>query len=150
MERPKHLDPVQSYSENEYLLIANIYTPPLQYHYLKRPYELIPFAAQEIPHPAYFDKNDRPLPENADSKSIAYSVYEIHIKPGFKYQPHPAFAIDADGRPVYLGLDAADLAHVYELQRFQANRHAGADRRRLRVRDQSAWRIRACTRPSSG
>jgi ABC-type transport system substrate-binding protein len=119
MERPKHLDPVQSYSENEYLLIANIYTPPLQYHYLKRPYELIPFAAQEIPHPAYFDKNDRPLPENADSKSIAYSVYEIHVKPGFKYQPHPAFATNADGRPVYLGLDAADLAHVYELRDFK-------------------------------
>jgi hypothetical protein len=41
-ERPKHLDPVQSYSENEYRFIANIYQPPLQYHYLKRPYELIP------------------------------------------------------------------------------------------------------------
>ena len=37
-ERPKHLDPVQSYSENEYVLIANIYQPPLQYHYFKRPY----------------------------------------------------------------------------------------------------------------
>ena len=37
-ERPKHLDPVQSYSENEYTFIANIYQPPLQYHYLKRPY----------------------------------------------------------------------------------------------------------------
>ncbi len=36
-ERPKHLDPVQAYSENEYLLIGSIYTPPLQYHYLKRP-----------------------------------------------------------------------------------------------------------------
>ena len=35
-ERPKHLDPVQSYSENEYTFISNIYQPPLQYHYLKR------------------------------------------------------------------------------------------------------------------
>ncbi|HJT50742.1 MAG TPA: peptide ABC transporter substrate-binding protein, partial [Nitrosospira sp.] len=40
-ERPKHLDPVQSYSSNEILFTAQIYEPPLQYHYLKRPYELI-------------------------------------------------------------------------------------------------------------
>jgi ABC-type transport system substrate-binding protein len=119
MERPKHLDPVQSYSENEYQLIANIYTPPLQYHYLRRPYELIPFAAQEIPHPAYFDSNDRPLPDSIDSKSIAYSVYEIHIKPGCKYQPHPAFAMDGDGRPLYLRLGLADVRHVYELRDFK-------------------------------
>ena len=80
-ERPKHLDPVQSYSENEYVLIANIYMPPLQYHYLKRPYELIPFAAAEMPRPRYFDSNDRPLPETAPADKIAYSVYEIHIRP---------------------------------------------------------------------
>jgi oligopeptide transport system substrate-binding protein len=118
-ERPKHLDPVQSYSENEYLLIANIYTPPLQYHYLKRPYELTLFAAQEIPRPLYFDAADRPLPDNADSKSIAYSVYEIRIKPGFKYQPHPAFAMDVDGRPLYLRLGSKDIEQVYELGDFK-------------------------------
>lgn len=119
MERPKHLDPVQSYSENEYLLIANIYTPPLQYHYLKRPYELTSFAAQEIPHASYYDKNDRPLPDNADSASIAYSVYEIRIKPGFKYQPHPAFAMDVDGRPYYLRLERDDLNGIYNLRDFK-------------------------------
>ena len=47
VERPKHLDPVQSYAENEYVFIAQIYMPPLQYHYLRRPYELIPFGAAE-------------------------------------------------------------------------------------------------------
>lgn len=119
MERPKHLDPVQSYSDNEYQLIANIYTPPLQYHYLKRPYELIPFSAQELPRPAYYDKTDQPLPDNADSKSIAYSVYEIRIKPGFKYQPHPAFALDANGQPTYGKLGPEDLREVYELRDFK-------------------------------
>jgi ABC-type transport system substrate-binding protein len=118
-ERPKHLDPVQSYSDNEYVLIGNIYTPPLQYHYLKRPYELIPLAAQEIPHPTYYDKDDKPLPENADSKTIAYSAYEIRIKPGFKYQPHPAFAKDSDGRPVYLRLTPSDLNGIFELRDFK-------------------------------
>ena len=118
-ERPKHFDPVQAYSDNEYQIIANIYTPPLQYHYLKRPYQLIPFTADEIPRPAYYDKNDRPLPENADSKKIAYSVYEIRIKPGFKYQPSPAFATSADGRPVYLTLTPEDLRGVRELRDFK-------------------------------
>ena len=36
-DRPKHLDPTQSYSEDEARFIAQIYEPPLQYHYLKRP-----------------------------------------------------------------------------------------------------------------
>jgi ABC-type oligopeptide transport system substrate-binding subunit len=36
-ERPKHLDPVSAYSSNEYAIIGQIYEPPLQYHYLKRP-----------------------------------------------------------------------------------------------------------------
>ena len=47
-ERPKHLDPAQAYSENEYEFLAQIYAPPLQYHYLKRPYELISLAASGI------------------------------------------------------------------------------------------------------
>ena len=45
IDRPKHLDPVQAYSENEYEFLAQIYQPPLQYHYLKHPYTLIPQAA---------------------------------------------------------------------------------------------------------
>src|SRR4249920_2174216 len=118
-ERPKHFDPVQAYSDNEYQIIANIYTPPLQYHYLKRPYQLIPFTADQIPRAAYYDKSDRLLPETADSKKIAYSVYEIRIKPGFKYQPHPAFATNADGRPTYLKLGPEELRDVYELRDFK-------------------------------
>src|SRR5258706_1622694 len=48
-DRPKHLDPVQSYASDEALFTRQIYEPPLQYHYLKRPYELIPLTAVEIP-----------------------------------------------------------------------------------------------------
>jgi oligopeptide transport system substrate-binding protein len=118
-ERPKHLDPVQAYSENEYLLIGSIYTPPLQYHYLKRPYELIPYTVTEMPRVTYYDASDRPLPDSADAKVIAYSVYEMHLKPGFKYQPHPAFAADAQGKPINLSLTAEDLRDVYALRDFK-------------------------------
>ena len=90
-ERPKHLDPAQAYSENEYEFLANIYAPPLQYHYLKRPYQLVPLAASEMPRVIYQDKKHIPLSDTAAPGRIAYSVYEIHIKPGMRYQPHPAF-----------------------------------------------------------
>src|SRR5512146_2887792 len=54
-ERPKHLDPVQSYSENEATINAQIYEAPLQYQYLKRPYQLIPRTAVALPKPIYYD-----------------------------------------------------------------------------------------------
>ena len=90
-ERPKHLDPAQAYSENEYEFLALVYAPPLQYHYLKRPYQLVPLAASEMPRVTYLDKDRRRLPDKAAAERIAYSVYEIRIKPNMRYQPHPAF-----------------------------------------------------------
>ena len=73
-ERPKHLDPVQSYSSNEITFTAQIYEPPLQYHYLKRPHTLIPCSAAEMPQARYYDAHDRPLPANAAVTAVAYTV----------------------------------------------------------------------------
>ncbi|MFZ2301953.1 MAG: ABC transporter substrate-binding protein [Gallionella sp.] len=115
-ERPKHLDPAQAYSENEYEFLAQIYAPPLQYHYLKRPYELIPLAAAQMPTVRYLDKKRRPLPDNAPAEKIAFSVYEIRIKPGMRYQPHPAFARQ------YTQMAPGDLRGIHALGDFQ---HSG-------------------------
>ncbi len=52
-ERPKHLDPARSYSSPEWSIIGQIYEPPLQYHYLKRPYVLEPLLAAHIPQHKY-------------------------------------------------------------------------------------------------
>ncbi|MBS3936670.1 MAG: ABC transporter substrate-binding protein [Sulfuritalea sp.] len=90
-ERPKHLDPVQSYSADEIAFTAQIYEPPLQYHYLRRPYELIPATAAVVPQPTYSDAQGRPLPVDAEAHRIAFTDYVIEIKPGILYQPHPAF-----------------------------------------------------------
>jgi oligopeptide transport system substrate-binding protein len=117
-ERPKHLDPAQAYSQNEYEFLAQIYAPPLQYHYLKRPYQLVPLAAAKMPTVRYLDKHHRPLPDTAPAKEIAYSVYEIHIKPGMRYQPHPAFARDAQGKPEYDHLRPDDLRDIHVLSDF--------------------------------
>ena len=114
-ERPKHLDPVQSYSSNEIQFIAQIYEPPLQYHYLKRPFALIPATAKEIPVAKYFDNEGNQLPDEALVTDIAYSVYEISIKPGILFQPHPAFASNAQGHWLYHDLNEQELISVFKL-----------------------------------
>ena len=118
-ERPKHLDPVQSYSENEYVLIANIYQPPLQYHYFKRPYELVPFSATEVPRAQFHDAKGRRLPATADAKQVAYSDYVIRIRAGIFYQPHPALAQDAQGRYVYHDLKPGVLDGIHAIGDFR-------------------------------
>lgn len=119
-ERPKHLDPVQSYSEDEITFTAQVYEPPLQYHYLKRPYALVAATAEAVPQPRYLDAQGRMLPANADPARIAYTDYVVAIRPGIRYQPHPAFARGPDGEPVYHALDRGKLAGINTLADFSA------------------------------
>ncbi len=121
IERPKHLDPAQSYSEDESVFTANIYEPPLQYHSLKRPYELIPASARELPTVRYYDGEGSVLPADAPAERIAFSDYEIRIRPGTRYQPHPAFALDAAGQPLYADLGRPQLASINTLADFPAH-----------------------------
>ena len=101
IDRPKHLDPAQSYTEDEVTFTAQIYEPPLQYHYLRRPYELVPTTLEQVPVPRFFDTSGRELPPDAPAERIAESVYELKLKPGIRFQPHPAFAVDSRGQPEY-------------------------------------------------
>ena len=117
-ERPKHLDPAQSYTEDESTFTGQIYEPPLQYHYLKRPYTLIPGTAEAVPEPRFYDAQGQLLPPDAPSSAIATSVYEIRIRPGIRYQPHPAFALDAAGQPLYAELNAQTLRGIERLADF--------------------------------
>jgi oligopeptide transport system substrate-binding protein len=117
-ERPKHLDPVRSYSSNEYTFIAQIYEPPLQYHFLKRPYELVPLSAVEVPAPTFVDADGKALPADAPVQRIANSEYLIRIRQGILFQPHPAFAKDEDGKYRYLALTESDLGGINRLSDF--------------------------------
>ena len=118
IDRPKHLDPAQSYTSDEYDIIQQIYEPPFQYHYLKRPYQLIPATAVEVPHPKYYDARGRELPADTDAGRVAYSEYDIRIREGVRYQPHPAFARDDKGDPLYLSLSESEIASKYKLSDF--------------------------------
>ena len=113
--RPKHLDPARSYSANEYEFIAQIYEPPLQYHYLVRPYTLIPATVREMPQATFVDDQGMALPANAAPDRVAYSIYDITIKSGILYQPHPAFARDGQGQYLYHDLSEGQLDRVHTL-----------------------------------
>ncbi len=117
-ERPKHLDPVSSYSANEYVFLGQIYEPPLQYHFLQRPYALIPLTATEVPQPQYFSKDGQPLDEDSDPIMIDRVKYTISIKDDILYQPHPAFAKNASGDYLYHDLNTEKLAHIHTLSDF--------------------------------
>jgi ABC-type transport system substrate-binding protein len=117
-ERPKHLDPVQSYSSNEIQFTAQIYEPPLQYHYLKRPFVLIPATAKEIPGVKYFDVEGNQLADDTSVTDIAYSVYEISIEPGIFFQPHPAFAKNEQDDWSYHNLSDQEVAPIFKLSDF--------------------------------
>ncbi len=117
-ERPKHLDPVSSYSSNEYIFLGQIYEAPLQYHFLKRPYELIPLIATELPKPVYFDSEGQILSDEIDAEKIDHVKYKISIKSGILYQPHPAFAKNSADEYLYHDLSEEKLEYIHVLSDF--------------------------------
>ena len=117
-ERPKHLDPARSYSSNEWAFISQVYEPPLQYHFLKRPYTLVPLTAASMPQVRAYGADGRLLGPEAAPQQIAYTDYLIQIQPGIRFQPHPAFARTADGAFRYWPLSAEQLAGVHRLADF--------------------------------
>src|SRR6476660_9638019 len=50
-EAPKTLDPAVAYTTAEHVITGNVYDTLLEYHYLKRPYQLIAGLAEAVPEP---------------------------------------------------------------------------------------------------
>ncbi|PTT91802.1 peptide ABC transporter substrate-binding protein, partial [Pelomonas sp. HMWF004] len=106
---PRYLDPTSSYAAPESTYVYEITEPPYGYHPLKRPYTLIPRAAESLAQPYFLDAQGRRLPDDAPDAQIAQAVYDIPIRRGLKWSPHPAFAKDAKGRPLYHHLQPGEL-----------------------------------------
>ncbi|HEX6704270.1 MAG TPA: ABC transporter substrate-binding protein [Albitalea sp.] len=104
---PHHLDPIASYALNETPYLMSAYETLYAYHYLKRPYTLIPRLATEIVTPRYLDKDGKPLPNDASGEVVSESVYDIPLRQGVMYSPHPAFAKGANGEYLYHALTQA-------------------------------------------
>ncbi len=116
---PKYLDPASSYSSDETPYTYSIYQPLYQYDYLKRPYQLVPNAAVAVITPRFLDAQGNELAADAPGEQVAQSVYDIAIKPGIRFQPHPAFARDAQGNLRYHALGEAGLQGMHGIPDFE-------------------------------
>ncbi|PZP36605.1 MAG: peptide ABC transporter substrate-binding protein [Roseateles depolymerans] len=106
---PRYLDPTSSYAAPESTFVYEITEPLYGYHPLKRPYALIPRAAEAVVKPYLLDAAGRRLPDDAPDAQVAEAVYDIPIRRGLKWAPHPAFARDAQGHYLYHHLTPAQL-----------------------------------------
>jgi ABC-type transport system substrate-binding protein len=106
---PRHLDPTASYWNNDTPYTYQIYEPLYGYHYLKRPFQLVPKSAAEVVKPRYIDKDGKPLPDDAAGEAVAESIYDVPIKPGILFQPHPALAKDERGQYRYHAMKPGEL-----------------------------------------
>lgn len=113
----KRLDPVQSYNAVEWAVISQIYEPPLQYNYLKRPYELEPLTLTKMPDVRYLDKDDNEVDEN--SKDLMYTEYRLELREDIQYQNHPAFVKNEDGTLMYIGLSEDELEKIDSIEDFK-------------------------------
>src|SRR5690606_31462869 len=78
-EPPKTLDPAVAYSTADHIVTGKVYDTLLEYHYLKRPYELIPGLAEVVPEPE----------EQADG-SVRYRFV---LRPDLWFQKDPCFGL---------------------------------------------------------
>ncbi len=108
---PKHLDPALSYASDESLFLQQIYNPPLGYHFLKRPYELIPAGLASLPELEFLGPDKKEVLPKGDP-NITYTRYTLTLRQDQEFQPHPAFATDDEGRQLYL-FDSEDAAEDY-------------------------------------
>ncbi|MEZ5501148.1 MAG: ABC transporter substrate-binding protein [Halioglobus sp.] len=139
---PKHLDPALSYASDESMFIMQLYEPPLDYHFLKRPYELMPGAVVSMPEVSYLDAQGEEVPES--DPAVAFTRYTLHFRDDLHYQPHPAFALDETGRPRYLFASAAEGEQFRQIRDFP---HTGD--RPVRA-DDYAYAIKRLADPLNG
>jgi ABC-type transport system substrate-binding protein len=125
---PKALDPVTSYNLNETPYTYQTYEPLLHYNYLKRPLQLEGLTAEAMPTVVLYDKAGKPLPDGTPAAQVAYSTYTMHLRHGIQYQPHPAFAQDAQGHYLYQALTPSQLAGKHSILDFPLGKAAVSTR----------------------
>lgn len=101
VEAPRTLDPAVAYTTSAHAITGNVYDTLLEYHYLKRPYQLIPGLAEAVP-----------TPEPRADGGVAYT---FSLRPDLLYHEDPCFALAGEGR-VTRRVVAADVA--FELMRI--------------------------------
>jgi len=89
---PKTLDPAVSYGTADTVVTNKVFDTLLEYHYFKRPYELLPSMAKQIPE--------------AEELEDGRVRYVFQLRPHLRFQPDPCFQLSgrekaaSEGRPV--------------------------------------------------
>jgi ABC-type transport system substrate-binding protein len=83
-EAPRTLDPAVAYTTSAHVITGAVFETLLQYHYLKRPYALIPGLATDVPEPVSLGNGN--------------AAYRFTIRPGVLYQDDACFALAEAGR----------------------------------------------------
>ncbi len=83
-EAPKTLDPAVAYTTVEHDVTGSVFDTLVEYHYLKRPYELIPGLAEAVPEP-----------ENLPDGKVRY---RFKLRPELLFQNDPCFELGGKGR----------------------------------------------------
>jgi oligopeptide transport system substrate-binding protein len=83
-EPPKTLDPAVAYTTAEHEVTGNVFDTLVEYHYLKRPYELIPALARDVP-------KGEELPDG----KVRY-VFEL--RPELLFAEDPCFELGGAGK----------------------------------------------------
>ena len=81
---PKTLDPAVSYGAEEHVITGNVYDTLLEYHYLERPYRLIPGLAEAVPEA-------QALPEDRQA-------YRFKLRPQVLFHTDPCFRLSQSRR----------------------------------------------------
>ena len=89
------------------------------------------------PSPTTSTRTASALPDDAPAEQIAESVYDVPIKRGILYAPHPAFAKDDKGQYLYHHLTQGRARRQALALGLRGAGHARAGRRRLRLRHQA-------------
>lgn len=100
-EAPKSLDPAVAYDTAAHEITGNVYDTLLEYHYLERPYRLIPALAREVPEA-----------EALDDGGLSY---RFELRDDLLFQEDPCFSLNGEGtrtRPI----TAQDV--VFEIERI--------------------------------
>ncbi len=121
-ERPKYLDPARAYSSTEYVFLGQIYEPPLQYHYLFRPYQLEEQTLEKMPEVIFYNEQGQALSVqdvNSQNLEVAYTEYHLTFKKGILYQPHPAFAKNENGEYYYHNLSESQGSQYHTIADFE-------------------------------
>ena len=94
-EAPKTLDPAVAYAATDHVVTGTVFDTLLEYHYLRRPLELIPGLAEAVP--------------KVEVRPNGHHSYRFRLRSGVLFHADPCFALSQKGRDTR-ELVAADMA----------------------------------------